>query len=70
MLMTSQLQRIDHGALKANQLVIILLNLIAFVFNAPWLAAIVAAVMLIGTALGVPGFYLHLQIRIETTRMD
>lgn len=54
--MSVDLQRVDHGALKANQIVIILLNLVAFIFNAPWLAAIVAAVMLIGTVFSFPGF--------------
>lgn len=54
--MNTPLQQVDHGALKANQIVIIILNLIAFVFNAPWLAALVAAVMLIGASLGFPGF--------------
>lgn len=54
--MVEQLRKIDHGALKGNQLVIITLGVIAFVFNAPWLAALVTAVMLIGAALGVPGF--------------
>jgi len=54
--MNGQLQNIDHGALKANQLVIITLNAVAFVLNIPWLAALVALAMLIGTALGKPGF--------------
>lgn len=54
--MNGQLQKIDHGALKGNQLVIITLNLVAFVLNLPWLAALVGLVMLVGTALGRPGF--------------
>ena len=54
--MNGQLRNVDHGALKANQLVIITLNVIAFVLNVPWLAGLVMAAMLIGTALGVPGF--------------
>jgi hypothetical protein len=54
--MTEQLRKIDHGALKANQLVIIVLNIVAFILNAPWLAALVTAAMLIGTGFGVPGF--------------
>jgi hypothetical protein len=54
--MNRELQKIDHGALKGNQLVIITLNVIAFVLNLPWLAALVGLVMLVGTAFGVPGF--------------
>lgn len=54
--MNEQLQKIDHEALKANQLVIITLNVAAFVLNLPWLAALVGLVMLAGTALGRPGF--------------
>ena len=55
--MTSQtLQKVDHAALKANQLFIISLSILAFIFNQPWLAAFVALVMGIGSALKVPGF--------------
>ena len=54
--MDEELQKIDHGALKANQLVIITLNVAAFVLNLPWLAALVALTMLAGSALGRPGF--------------
>jgi len=54
--MDAQLQKIDHGALKANQLVIIILNLIAFILNVPWLAGVVGGIMLVGSLLGVPGF--------------
>ena len=55
--MTSQaLQKVDHAALKANQLFIISLNILAFIFNQPWLAALVALVMGLGSAFKVPGF--------------
>jgi hypothetical protein len=54
--MSEALQKIDHSAFKANQYTIILLNILAFIFNLPWLAAGVAAVMLVGAALGKPGF--------------
>lgn len=47
---------VDHAALRANQASIILLLVAAFVFNAAWLMAVVAVVMLAGTALGRPGF--------------
>jgi hypothetical protein len=50
------LKNIDHSAMTVNQVIIILLNIVAFVLNIPWLAALVAAVMLIGTFIGVPGF--------------
>ena len=55
--MTSQtLQKVDHSALKANQLFIIGLNILAFILNLPILAAFVALVMGIGSLLKVPGF--------------
>jgi uncharacterized protein DUF4395 len=56
-IMTSEtLQKVDHAALKANQLFIISLNILAFIFNQVWLAAFVALVMGIGSALKIPGF--------------
>ena len=55
--MTSQtLQKVDHSALKTNQIVIITLNILAFIFNQYWLAAFVAVMMGLGSALKVPGF--------------
>lgn len=55
--MTSQtLQKVDHSALKTNQLIIITLNILAFILNLPVLAAFVAAVMGLGSALKTPGF--------------
>jgi len=55
---TQPLQKVDHSALKANQLTIILLNILAFVFNLPLLAAFVALVMGLGSLLKLPGFVL------------
>ena len=52
----SALQKVDHSALKTNQIVIILLNTVGFVLNLPLLAVLVAAVMGLGTLLKVPGF--------------
>ncbi len=43
-------RRVDHSALKVNQAFIIVLNTLAFLFNAPLLVAFVSAVMLVGTA--------------------
>ena len=54
--MSENLRRVDHSALIVNQIVIILLNVLAFVFNLPWLVAVVAGVMLLGTLLAGPGF--------------
>ncbi len=50
------LKKIDHAALKANQLTIIILCILAFVLDYPWLVAAIALVMLIGTLFGFPGF--------------
>jgi molybdopterin converting factor small subunit len=50
------LRAVDHSALRTNQAVIIGLLLAAYVANAAWLVALVGLIMLIGTALGRPGF--------------
>jgi molybdopterin converting factor small subunit len=47
---------VDHNALRTNQGFIIGLLLIAFILDAGWLAALVGGVMLVGSALGRPGF--------------
>jgi hypothetical protein len=47
---------VDHSALKTNQIIIIALSILAFILNQWWLAAFVALVMGIGSALKVPGF--------------
>ncbi len=54
--MRQPLQKVDHSAIKTNQLLIISLNILAFVLNLPILAALVAVVMGIGSVLKVPGF--------------
>jgi Domain of unknown function (DUF4395) len=53
---TQSLQKVDHSALKANQLTIIIFNILAFIFNLPILAVIVAVVMGLGSLLKLPGF--------------
>jgi hypothetical protein len=55
---TQPLVKVDHSALKANQVTIILLNILAFILNTPILVAFVAAIMGIGVLLKVPGFIL------------
>lgn len=52
------LQKVDHAALKANQLTIITLNVLGFIFNQPILAVLVAVAMGLGALLKVPGFIL------------
>jgi hypothetical protein len=42
--------------MAASQVTIVLLNVLAFVFNQPLVAALVTGVMLLGTLLGQPGF--------------
>jgi hypothetical protein len=42
-------RKVDHSALRTNQVFIIGLLLIAFIVDAKWLVAFVAAVMLLGT---------------------
>jgi hypothetical protein len=47
----------DHSSMRVNQTLIITLLLVGFVLNVPWLTAVVALAMLIGTAIGRPGFF-------------
>ena len=54
--MNTTLKNIDHSALQVSQIAIVVLNVLAFILNLPWLAGIVAVVMVLGTLLGVPGF--------------
>ena len=55
--MASQtLQKVDHSALKSHQVIIIILNVLAFIFNLPILVVIVALAMGLGYVLKVPGF--------------
>ncbi|MDI6770403.1 MAG: DUF4395 domain-containing protein [Anaerolineales bacterium] len=49
-------KKIDHSALISSQVVIVLLNVLAFILDQPWLAAVVTTAMLVGTILSVPGF--------------
>lgn len=53
---SQSLQKVDHAALKANQLMIISLSILAFIFNLPALVAFVALVMGLGSLMKVPGF--------------
>ena len=50
------LQKVDHSALKANQLLIISLSILAFILDLPALAALVALVMGIVYLVKAPGF--------------
>ncbi|HMN62064.1 MAG TPA: DUF4395 domain-containing protein [Anaerolinea sp.] len=48
---------VDHSALRTNQSLVILLPVLAFLFNLPWLVGLAAVVMLVGSfALKTPGF--------------
>ncbi len=50
------LKKIDHSATKVSQVTIVVLNVLAFILNLPWLAGFVMVVMLFGTLIGVPAF--------------
>jgi len=54
----NELSKVDNAAIKTNQATIIILNIVAFILDAPWLAGIVSLVMIIGTVLKSPGFKL------------
>jgi hypothetical protein len=49
--------KVDQTALKFNQASIIFLLVVAFVLNWPWLVALVALVMLVGTVLPEAGLF-------------
>ena len=54
--MSSELQKIDHSALKISQISIVVLNITAFVLNAPWLELLVALFMSAGYVFKFPAF--------------
>jgi hypothetical protein len=55
--MTSQtLTKVDHSAFKTNQIIIISLNILAFLLNLPVFAIVVALAMGIGSLIKKPGF--------------
>ena len=71
--MTVPSGKVDHSALRVNQALIIIGLLVAFVLDLPWLVGVVALVMLIGTAIGRPGFffvYLGILRPVEIVRPD
>ncbi|MBN1304291.1 MAG: DUF4395 domain-containing protein [Anaerolineales bacterium] len=54
--MDEQLKKVDHTALVINQLTVIVLNMLAFILDQPWLALFVGLALLAGTIIGKPGF--------------
>lgn len=54
--MNETLTPIDHSAMRVSQVIIILLNVLAFIFDVPWLAAMVTLFMILGALLSVPAF--------------
>ena len=50
-------EKIDRSALKFNQGAIVILVSVAFLFNLSWLVALVALVMLLGTAFPKAGLF-------------
>jgi hypothetical protein len=55
--------KVDQSALKFNQASIILLLVLAFLFNAAWLVAFVAAVMVVGTLWPGAGLFKQIYAR-------
>lgn len=56
-MLAQRYQKIDFSALKANQLMILLLNLLAVAFNLPVLSVLAALITGLGYLLEVPGFW-------------
>lgn len=50
------LKKIDHSAIKTNQGALILLNILAFLLDQPWLVLLVTLVFISGALLRRPGF--------------
>ncbi len=50
------LRKVDHAALKFNQTTIISINLMAFIFDLPFLTVVLAVFLGIGSLLKVPAF--------------
>jgi hypothetical protein len=58
------MMNVDQTSLKFNQASIILLLVIAFLFNATWLVAAVAAVMVVGTLWPQAGLFKQFYARV------
>jgi hypothetical protein len=54
--MNEKLQPVDHAAIRTNQYFLIALLILAFVLNLPWLVALTALALGLGTALKRPAF--------------
>ncbi len=50
------LKNIDHSAIKTSQIALIVLNILAFLFNSSLWVAATAVIMFIGAILGTPAF--------------
>ncbi|RPJ52041.1 MAG: DUF4395 family protein, partial [Chloroflexi bacterium] len=50
------LKLVDHSAIRTNQATIIILLVLGYILDTPLLVLAVSLVMLVGTALGRPGF--------------
>lgn len=71
--MSTDLEQVDHAALRVNQSLIIGLNVAAFVADQAWLVGVVAVVMAIGTLRRAPGFrpvYTHAFRRLGWVKPD
>ena len=61
---------VDQAALRVNQSFVILLPVLAFIFNLPWLVGLTAVIMLIGTFLmRKPGFGLVYTALLKPSRL-
>lgn len=50
------LKEIDHSSIKTSQMVLIIMNILAFLFDSSVWVAVTTGAMLVGTILGVPAF--------------
>jgi len=54
--MNTHLEKIDHSAIKTSQAFIICFNILAFIFDQPWLAVFITLTMILGTIRKTAGF--------------
>jgi hypothetical protein len=50
------LEKIDHTAIRVSQVMVIILNILAFTLNLPWLVILTTLVIAMGVVVSVPGF--------------
>ena len=48
--------KIDHNAIRTSQVMVIILNILAFTLNLPWLVVLTTIILALGVVAGIPAF--------------